>query len=71
MKEPEQVQPTSVLRGETVSSAQASIAGVAEPPRVAAAAAGATIVESRSGRRSIFPRDPVRSGSKIRMRKRW
>jgi DNA segregation ATPase FtsK/SpoIIIE, S-DNA-T family len=55
MKEPELVQPTSVLRGETVSSAQASIAGAAQPPRVAAAAAGATIVESRSGRRSIFP----------------
>ena len=55
MKEPEPVQPTSVLRRETVTSARASIAGVAEPPRVAAAAAGATIVESHSGRRSIFP----------------
>ncbi len=55
MKEPEIVPPTSVLRAETVSSAQASIAGIAEPARVAAAAAGATIVESRSGRRSIFP----------------
>jgi DNA segregation ATPase FtsK/SpoIIIE, S-DNA-T family len=55
MKEPETVPPTSVVRGETVSSARASIAGVAEPARAAAAAAGATIVESRSGRRSIFP----------------
>jgi len=55
MKEPQILPSTSVLRGETVSSAQASIAGVAEPARAAAAAAGATIVESRSGRRSIFP----------------
>ncbi|MDQ3474440.1 MAG: DNA translocase FtsK [Acidobacteriota bacterium] len=58
MKEPEIVPPTSVVRGETVSAAHASVAGAAgyvEPARVAAAAAGATIVESRSGRRSIFP----------------
>src|SRR5688500_4244681 len=55
MKEPQILPSTSVLRGETVSSAQASIAGVAEPARAAAVAAGATIVESRSGRRSIFP----------------
>jgi DNA segregation ATPase FtsK/SpoIIIE, S-DNA-T family len=55
MKEPQIVPPTSVVRGETVSSASASIAGVAEPARAAAAAAGATIVESRSGKRSIFP----------------
>lgn len=56
MKEPEIVPPpTSVVRGETVSSARASIAAVAEPVRAAAAAAGATIVESRSGKRSIFP----------------
>ncbi|MGI8917219.1 MAG: DNA translocase FtsK [Pyrinomonadaceae bacterium] len=58
MKEPEIVPPASVIRAETVSSARASIAGaagVAEPPRAAVAAAGATIVESRSGRRSIFP----------------
>ncbi len=58
MKEPEIVPSASVVRAETVSSARASIgsaAGVAEPPRAAAAAAGATIVESRSGRRSIFP----------------
>ena len=54
MKEPEVVQPASVLRGETVASARASIA-TAEPARAAAATAGATIVESRSGRRSIFP----------------
>ena len=56
MKEPEPVPPpTSVLRTETVSSAPASIAGPIEPARAAAATAGATIVESRSGRRSIFP----------------
>ncbi len=49
--------PTSVIRGETGSAARGSIA-TAEPPRVAAAAAGvigATVVESRSGKRSIFP----------------
>jgi len=49
--------PTSVIRGETESAARSSIA-TAEPARVAAAAAGvigATVVESRSGKRSIFP----------------
>ena len=55
MKEPELVPPTSVVRGESMSPARASIAGVAEPARAAAAAAGATIVESPSGKRSIFP----------------
>ena len=56
MKEPEPVPPpTSVLRTETISAAPASIAVPIEPARAAAATAGATIVESRSGRRSIFP----------------
>ena len=61
MKEPELAVPittTSVVRGETDAPARGSIVGAAEPARVAAAAAGvagATVVESHSGRRSIFP----------------
>ncbi len=61
MKEPEVAAPTntaSVVRGEAVAPAPTSIVGTAEPARMAAAAAGvvgATVVESQSGRRSIFP----------------
>lgn len=61
MKEPEvavTINTTSVARGETEAPARGSIVGTAEPARVAAAAAGvagATVVESQSGRRSIFP----------------
>jgi S-DNA-T family DNA segregation ATPase FtsK/SpoIIIE len=47
---------TALVRGETLAAPKASFA--LEPARVAAAAAGvlgATIVESGSGRRSIFP----------------
>lgn len=49
---------TSVFRGEIHAVPTSSIAGAGEPARVAAAAAGvqgATVVESRSGKRSIFP----------------
>ena len=61
MKEPEvpaTINTTSVVRGETEAPARGSIVGTAEPARVAAVAAGvvgATVVESQSGRRSIFP----------------
>ncbi len=55
MKEAEVVQPASVMRGEAPETIKASVVGSAEPIRAAAAAAGATVVESRSGRRSIFP----------------
>ena len=56
MKEPITPPATSVIRSETAQSNQASVASAApEPVRSAAAAAGATIVESHSGRRSIFP----------------
>ncbi len=49
---------TAVIRGETDVIPRGSLAGVGEPARAAAAAAGilgATVVEERSGRRSIFP----------------
>jgi DNA segregation ATPase FtsK/SpoIIIE, S-DNA-T family len=61
MKEPEvavTINTASVARGETEAPARGAIVGTAEPARVAAAAAGvagATVVESQSGRRSIFP----------------
>jgi S-DNA-T family DNA segregation ATPase FtsK/SpoIIIE len=48
----------AVLRVDTETARQGSIAARTEPPRVAAVAAGlpgATVVESRAGRRSIFP----------------
>jgi S-DNA-T family DNA segregation ATPase FtsK/SpoIIIE len=49
----------AINRGETrLSNASVAVAGTAEPARAAAARAGmqaATVVESRSGRRSIFP----------------
>lgn len=48
----------AVLRGQTDLVPQGSIAATSEPARAAAMAAGlpgATVVESRSGRRSIFP----------------
>ena len=58
MKEPEpasSVSQTAVVRGEPVYDQSLSVA-TAEPARAAAAAVGsATVVESRSGRRSIFP----------------
>ncbi len=47
-----------VIRGETDKAPQGSVAATSEPARAAAVAAGmagATVVESRSGRRSIFP----------------
>ncbi|MCM3906242.1 MAG: FtsK/SpoIIIE domain-containing protein, partial [Pyrinomonadaceae bacterium] len=47
-----------VVRGETSMTPLGSIAATSEPARAAAVAAGlpgATVVESRSGRRSIFP----------------
>ena len=53
------VEATAINRGETrLSAATEASAGTAEPMRAAAAGAGlagATVVESRSGRRSIFP----------------
>jgi S-DNA-T family DNA segregation ATPase FtsK/SpoIIIE len=58
MKEPEVAPPASVIRGESLATARGSVVGTAEPVRAAAAAtaaAGATVVESQSGRRSIFP----------------
>ncbi len=49
----------AVIRGGMDMAPQGSIAGISEPARAAAMAAGmpggATVVESRSGRRSIFP----------------
>ncbi len=58
MKEAEVASATSVIRSESANAARASAIGTVEPARtaaVAAAAAGATVVESASGRRSIFP----------------
>jgi S-DNA-T family DNA segregation ATPase FtsK/SpoIIIE len=58
MKEPIAASPTSVIRVETADVARGSIITPDEPPRsaiAAAATAGATVVESASGRRSIFP----------------
>lgn len=61
MKEPEPattINTTSVIRGETEPPARGSSIGTPEPARAAAAVAGAmgaTVVESNSGRRSIFP----------------
>jgi DNA segregation ATPase FtsK/SpoIIIE, S-DNA-T family len=58
MKEPIAAPPTSVIRVETADVARGSIITPDEPPRpaiAAAATAGATVVESASGRRSIFP----------------
>lgn len=58
MKQPEAAitaNTTSVIRGETQAAPRGSLVGTGEPARAAAAAAGATVVESRSGRRSIFP----------------
>ncbi|MGH9971083.1 MAG: DNA translocase FtsK [Pyrinomonadaceae bacterium] len=52
------VNAATVNRGETAVAPRGSFAATNEPPRVAAVAAGmqgATVVESRSGRRSIFP----------------
>jgi DNA segregation ATPase FtsK/SpoIIIE, S-DNA-T family len=60
MKEPEkqnQISPTTVVRTDAAPSYNQSLnVSAAEPARAAAAAVGsATVVESRSGRRSIFP----------------
>ena len=59
MKEPEKatvISQTSVVRTDAPTYEESLRVGVAEPPRAAAAAVGtATVVESRSGRRSIFP----------------
>jgi S-DNA-T family DNA segregation ATPase FtsK/SpoIIIE len=53
------VSPEAVVRGEArMSAASTAVASAGEPIRAAAAGAGiqtATVVESRSGRRSIFP----------------
>lgn len=59
MKEPEKatvISQTSVVRTDAPTYEESLSVGMAEPPRAAAAAVGtATVVESRSGRRSIFP----------------
>lgn len=61
MKEPEPapiINTTSVIRGELEPTLRGSAIGNFEPARAAAAVAGAmgaTVVESNSGKRSIFP----------------
>ncbi len=57
MKETETpVAPTSVIRPEPAAPRVVTMSAAgAEPARTVAAAAGATVVEGRSGRRSIFP----------------
>ncbi len=61
MKQPDAVTvagTAGTMRSESDGAPRGSLAGFSEPVRAAAAAAGlsgATVVESRSGRRSIFP----------------
>ena len=59
MKEPEKatvISQTSVVRTDAPTYEETLSVGMSEPARAAAAAVGtATVVESRSGRRSIFP----------------